>query len=374
MEVRVHFQKDLKVSLGFKLASQVKGAVTAINLSYFAPGANPTPVGVHYANGKFFGDQQGHPWHFFALAKKGPQVYCEHMPFGISASNTPDWALAAGPLLVLEGKKVDIAYKEWNAGGTDVLSRRARVAVGLRDPWAYLVYVGEGEMSCPELAEFFVRIGCTQAIAGDGGGSASMAFDGFSVASRLVPAVVYATAPALYKIAIDAGHGGADPGAVRGDTLEKTLNLSIAADMIRFMAQSSTVAPVPIYLSDTDIPLKALCDLANLTKSHLFISHHNNASASDRPGTGREYFSVSANGARLARNIERYMAVASPLSFRGFKTARFQVLVQTTMPALLIEHGFVDNARDVKVINDPVYRGGIGLACTLGVEDYFKGG
>lgn len=374
MEVRVHLQKDLKVSLGFKRATQVKGALTAINLSYFAPGLYPSPVGVHYADGKLFGSQNGHPWQFFTLAKKGDQVYCEHMPFGVPSSNTPDWALAAGPLLVLEGKKADIAYKEWNAGGTDVLSRRARVAVGLRDPWAYIVYVGEGEMSCPELAEFFVRIGCTTAIAGDGGGSASMVFPGFAVAQRSVPAVVYSTAPALFKVALDAGHGGADPGAVKGDQWEKTLNLDITSDMIRFMAQSTVAAPVPIYLSDTDIPLKSLSDLANLTKCGLFISHHNNASASDRPGTGREYYSVSENGAKLARSIERYMAVASPLMFRGYKTARFKVLIETKMPALLIEHGFVDNGRDVKVISDPVYRGGIGLACSLGVEDYIKGG
>ena len=45
---------------------------------------------------------------------------------------------------MLDGKRVDIAVDEWNAGGTDVLNRRARVAVGLLDPWAFLVYVGEG--------------------------------------------------------------------------------------------------------------------------------------------------------------------------------------------------------------------------------------
>ena len=372
MEIRVHFQKDLKVSLGFKRADQVKGAKTAINFSYFSPGSPSTPVGLHYADGQFFGQQKGHQWHFFTLAGKDGKVYCEHMPFGVPAYNTPDWALAGGPLLVLNGKKVNIAADEWNKGGADVLSRRARVAVGLKDPWAYLVYVKEGEMSCPELADFFVRIGCDQAIAGDGGGSASMVFDKFKVARRQVPAVVYAAAPALYKVGIDAGHGGVDPGAVAGNVKEKDLNLKISASMIQFMAGLTKAAPVPLYLSDVDTPLAAICDLANKTKCDVFVSHHNNASGSPRPGTGREYYTVSANGKRLAQSIEKYMAVASPLRFRGFKSERFKVLVDTAMPAVLIEHSFVDNVQDMQIIGDPMYLGAIGLACALGAEEYFK--
>jgi N-acetylmuramoyl-L-alanine amidase len=42
------------------------------------------------------------------------------------------------------------------------------------------------------------------------------------------------------------------------------------------------------------------------------------------------------------------------------------------MPAVLIEHSFVDNVQDMQIIGDPMYLGAIGLACALGVEDYFK--
>lgn len=374
MEVRVHYQKDLDVMMGFRRVSEVD-AETAINFSYFSPGAVPSPVAIHFKNQKLYGPDYGHPWHFFTLCKRGDKMYCEHMPGGVPRDNPPDWALSAGPLLVMDGKRVDIAVDEWNAGGTQVLLRRPRVAVGLLDPWAFLVIVDEGEMSCPELADFFLSIGCHTAIAGDGGGSASMKSPTYNRSLREVPAQIYTTAPALLKVAVDAGHGGVDPGAVKGDVLEKDLNLQIARETVRLLGQTQGLAAVPIYLDDTDRPLSALCNLANKAGCDVFVSIHNNASGSPRPGTGWEvyHYPGSVRGQVVAQRIAHYMKVANPLYFRGIKSAKFQVLQGTTMPAVLLECGFVDNINDLKVIQDPRNQANISMAISLGLLDYAKG-
>ena len=374
MEIRVHYQRDLEVLMGFRTVSSISHATTAINFSYFAPGANPQPVAIHYKNGKLYGPHSGHPWHFFTLCRKGDKMYCEHMPWGVPKDNPPDWALSGGPLLVLDGKRVDIAVDEWNVGGTDVMNRRARVAIGLLDPWAFLVYVGEGEMNCHELANFFLDIGCHTAIAGDGGGSASMKSPNFTRAQRAVPAQIYTTKPALFKIAVDAGYGGADPGAVSGDAKEKDINLQIAKELVRFIGQTEGLCAVPIYMDDTDRPLASICNLANKVKADVFVSIHNNASGSPRPGTGWEiyHYPTSSRGKRLANHISKYMKVANPLVSRGIKTANFQVLRDTVMPAVLLECGFVDNTYDLQVITDPRYQAAMAMAVSLGVLDYSK--
>ena len=245
------------------------------------------------------------------------------------------------------------------------------MAIGLLDPWAFLVYVGEGRW-CPELAAFpghWVPYGyrwrrrrfCKHEI------------PNFTRAQRAVPAqIYYETCP--FKVAIDAGHGGADPGAVSGDAKEKDINLQIAKELVRFIGQTEGLCAVPIYMDDTDRPLASICNLANKVKADVFVSIHNNASGSPRPGTGWEiyHYPSSSRGKRLANHISKYMKVANPLVSRGIKTANFQVLRDTVMPAVLLECGFVDNTYDLQVITDPRYQAAMAMAVSLGILDYSK--
>ena len=58
---------------------------------------------------------------------------------------------------------------------------------------------------------------------------------------------------------------------------------------------------------------------------------------------------------------------------RGVKRTRFYVLVHTTMPAVLVEVGFVTGQKDATRLNDPATRTQMAQAIAQGILDYFQG-
>lgn len=371
LEVVPQESVDLLLDEGFHTVNDLPSDAVGINFSFFSMGNPPFKVGLHYKDGKHYSAWNGHPAHFYALCKRNNRLSIEHMPFGVSNTNPPNWAVAAGPALMIGGQKLNLNVTEWNAGGTQVDSRRARVGVGLNYPWAYFLYVAEGEMTCWEMMDFFASIGCTDAIAGDGGGSASMKHTkGKVLTGRQVPSILYSTKP-LFKVALDSGHGSPDPGAV-GLAKESELNLAFTKEIINAMRGSKTVAPVGIYLADEDRPLSSLCMRANKVDADVFLSIHSNASASPRAGTGWEIYYVSQRGLRLGSHLSRFIEVATPLYNRGLKKANFTVLTDTAMPAVLYEQGFVDNPYDVELMRNPVHQAKVALAIVYGLEEYRK--
>ena len=173
-------------------------------------------------------------------------------------------------------------------------------------------------------------------------------------------------------IAIDAGHGGYDSGAIGYDEneniilKEKDVNLTIAkhlsakfksAGIKTIMTRDSDVALGDTVMAD----LVNRCDIANNAGADLFISIHNNAFTSpDATGTTVLYAGISNDeeeitvGQQLAENILEPLSVATGLKNRGtVRSPEMVVLRKTAMPAALIECGFVTSYTDQKVLSDP---------------------
>lgn len=93
--------------------------------------------------------------------------------------------------------------------------------------------------------------------------------------------------------------------------------------------------------TDIDTPLISRTNLANSKKADIFVSVHYNAGG----GSGVEsyYFPGSKEGERVAKLIHKYVIQGTKQNNRGVKTARFFVLRKTSMPAALIEFGFMDD-------------------------------
>ncbi len=158
-------------------------------------------------------------------------------------------------------------------------------------------------------------------------------------------------------ICLDAGHGGSDSGAVgAGKRYEKNDNLKQALAVGKKLTALNKDVIVK-YTRTTDVyesvTTKAL--EGNAFGAHLFVSFHRNCNAG-KPATGFEALVYNAKNTKYINVIcaNKIVKDMEALGFknRGVKTRTdLAVLAKTSMPALLLEAGFINNAEDNKVFD-----------------------
>ena len=119
----------------------------------------------------------------------------------------------------------------------------------------------------------------------------------------LMAVVAYAAKAKTFTLVIDAGHGGHDAGAIGAITKEKTINLNVALAFGR-MVESNCKDVKVIYTRKTDVfvPLHTRADIANKAKADLFISIHTNALPKKRISRGMETYTLGMH--RAADNLD----------------------------------------------------------------------
>lgn len=143
-------------------------------------------------------------------------------------------------------------------------------------------------------------------------------------------------------IALDAGHGGSDPGAVYNGRREKDDNLRLAMAVGDILKNEGMDV---FYTRDNDIyetPFKKATD-ANNSGADYFVSFHRNSGENPNAASGVQVLIYSEGGEKehLAENI------LDNLTDLGFKDLgiierpNLVVLKRTNMPAVLIETGFI---------------------------------
>lgn len=150
-----------------------------------------------------------------------------------------------------------------------------------------------------------------------------------------------------YRIALDAGHGGSDPGAVYKGRQEKddTLDLTLAVgDILKKNG-------IDVYYTRTtdeyETPFKKATD-ANNSGADLFVSIHRNSSENPNQYSGVETLVYSDTGlkAEVARNINNQLEDAGFKNLGVDERKNLVVLKRTKMPAVLVEAGFINNNKD----------------------------
>lgn len=186
------------------------------------------------------------------------------------------------------------------------------------------------------------------------------------------------------KIAIDAGHGGEDVGAIgTTGTYEKTITLNIAKEVKRLlekagakviMTRETDTEVSPKHKKATDIDeLQARCDVANKAKADIFVSIHMDSFTSrDASGT-TAYFYVkgTATSKRLASSIQSALVKEINTQSRGTKSCNFYVVRKTTMPATLIEVAFISNPKEERMMKSEkgVKKAAVGIV--NGISNFF---
>jgi len=169
-------------------------------------------------------------------------------------------------------------------------------------------------------------------------------------------------------VALDAGHGGLQPGAVgAAGTLEKELARQVV-DLLAPRLRAAGAEVVDIRRGDETLSLAARVRRTRLSRAQLFISIHYNAHE-NRSAHGTETFHAAGNveGADFARFVQGELVAALGLRDRGVKPAAFHVIrTQPEIPAILVEVGFLTNPTEEQFLQrhdtlhktaDALYRG-----------------
>ncbi len=220
-------------------------------------------------------------------------------------------------------------------------------------------------------------------------------------------------------VAVDAGHGGEDPGAHgHAGTHEKDVTLAIARRLKAVIDEQPGLHAVLTRDGDYFIPLQERTVKAHRLHADLFVSVHADAYV-DQEARGSSVFALSEKGATsvaarwMAQHeneadliggvtIAPHQAYLAQTLFdlsqtatindglkmahavlgeldqinvlhRGFvEQAGFAVLKSPDIPSILVETAFITNPEEERRLNDPVYQQKLAQAITRGLQDYLR--
>jgi N-acetylmuramoyl-L-alanine amidase len=179
-----------------------------------------------------------------------------------------------------------------------------------------------------------------------------------------------------FRVVIDPGHGGPDPGAVGiGGLRETDVVLDVSLQVARLL-QARGVQVLLTRTSEVDVDLPPRVALANSSGADVFVSLHANALSMDRPDVNgiETFYFAGGRSQSLAQAIQQQLMAISPgTPDRGARPGRFFVIRRTVMPSALAEMGFVTGEVDSPRLADPAYRRRLAQAVAAGILTYLGG-
>lgn len=178
-----------------------------------------------------------------------------------------------------------------------------------------------------------------------------------------------------FTVVIDPGHGGRDPGAVGIGGLQEKVVVNDIAPRVATILRQQGVNVVMTRTSDIEVDLEPRVATAERANASIFVSIHANAISMSRPDVnGLETFYASDAGQRLANTVHATVLRAMSMRDRRVRSARFYVIRQTSMPAILIETGFVTGAEDAPNLANPAWREQMAAAIAQGILIHLQAG
>jgi N-acetylmuramoyl-L-alanine amidase len=228
------------------------------------------------------------------------------------------------------------------------------------------------------------------------------------------PTLLPSTAREKWVVVIDPGHGGSETGAKgQDDTFEKDIVLSIAHKLKSILEGNSGTRVVLTRDGDQLVNLDDRTALANNNKADLFISIHANSTVRGYAKGAETYFLSAqatdnearnsaavennaigltespnvegdlklilwdmaqteflAESSQLAEAIQQELNSTLSIENRGIKQAPFRVLMGATMPAVLVEVGFINNPEEEKLMKDSDYQLKIARAIFRSIQKF----
>ncbi len=247
-----------------------------------------------------------------------------------------------------------------------------------------------------------------------GADMASQLLASVPVVATVPQAAIQTVAPKNRKkvIVIDAGHGGKDPGAHGGKTLEKDINLASAKALRAALEKTGRYTVIMTRDTDSFVDLPARVRIARSANADLFISLHSD-SGGDGNTRGASIYTLSDSGteraakkalvkgdwsqgeppadaivsrilidltqratknrsATFAQLVMDNIDDSTPLLKSSQRQAGFVVLLAPDVPAVLLEMGFVNNPQDEALLNDSGHRAVMMGQVARAIDKYFE--
>jgi N-acetylmuramoyl-L-alanine amidase len=186
--------------------------------------------------------------------------------------------------------------------------------------------------------------------------------------------------PDAPTIIIDVGHGGTDRGARAHNPYceEKKLCL-LTARLVRQYLDQLGYHVVMTRNTDNFIPLPKRVEIASQAQANIFVSIHFNSSKSTG-ARGIEVFFHNSNknkirstaSKKLADSILTKVIRRTSAKSRGVKKGNFYVIRETSMPAVLVEGGFISNSNERNLLKSRDYQEKLARGVADGIDQYFK--
>lgn len=222
-------------------------------------------------------------------------------------------------------------------------------------------------------------------------------------------------------IAVDAGHGGEDPGAIGpGRVKEKAIVLAISQQLVEMINREPGYKAHLVRSGDYYIPLRNRRDKARELRADLFVSVHADAFKNPK-ASGASVFALSRSGAtsetarflaqkeneadliggvggvslsdvdnvlagvlvdlsmtatltnslQVGDRVLKEMGKITKLHKNQVEQAGFAVLKSPDVPSILVETGFISNPQEAQKLNTPSYRRFLAEAIFRGIKSYF---
>ena len=214
-----------------------------------------------------------------------------------------------------------------------------------------------------------------------------------SVMSMLVVSVLWQGSTAVVSfekghiVMLDPGHGGYDPGAITNQGVyEKSINLQIAQKVKEmlgpsgigvFLTREEDIDYVPDGVKGRtikkQIDLNRRIDMAKEANADLFVSLHVNATATGQDsGAETFYHSKSETGKRLAELIQQELIKIPGMNRRIVKPGDFYIINNTSMPAVIVEVGYLSSLKEQRETTAILVSGTIGASDCQRNSKFFR--
>ncbi|MEN2466494.1 N-acetylmuramoyl-L-alanine amidase [Ornithinibacillus sp. JPR2-1] len=176
----------------------------------------------------------------------------------------------------------------------------------------------------------------------------------------------------VYKVVVDPGHGGDDPGAIGASgSFEKDFTLSLSKKLAALLGQESALEVYMTREEDVFISTETRerPNFANDLSADLYVSIH--ANTYDNPSvSGTETYYYHDDAEVLANTIHKHLLSATGYTDRGVRKENYFVLTDTTMPAVLLEVGYLTNPEQEREMISEEFQQTAAEAIRDGIKEY----